>query len=169
MLGLDFTQDYSECASLIKKRTPVPLYSDETVQINVISTKIMPNTFETVFGEDITPAQNGYCASCYTMISIQADGGVAFCCCDPTAKVIADYYDGTESLRKIWFGENMENIRKAFSCFNPLHNFCRKCLFNVSEHIKPLLTVSNPKVVQEILTEKGINDNLPWFTFPKNG
>jgi len=169
MFGLDLVHDYDECCALIKKRIPVSLYSDEIIQVNIVSTKIMPNTFETLFGEDITPAQSGYCDSCYSMMSIQADGGIAFCCCDPTAKVIADYYDGTETLRSIWFGEKMENIREAFSCFNPIHKFCRKCLFNVSEHIKPILTVHKPQIVQEILEEKGINENLPWFTFPKCG
>ena len=148
----------------IKTRIPVLLGQDGPCKIQCISTKIMPNTYEAFSDIQAMPsAPTGYCDSCFTMMSIQADGGIAYCCCDPTAKNIFYRMTSDDSLVDIWNGSEIENIRNSFLNQSPPSNFCRKCLYPVSEHIKPLLTKTRKDKVKEILNGFGIYEDLPWF------
>jgi len=97
------------------------------------------------------------------MMSIQADGGIAYCCCDPTVKNIFYYMTSDDNLIDIWNGTKIENIRKSFLHQSPPSKFCKQCLYPVSEHIKPLLAVMDKSKVKDILNGFGIHDNLPWF------
>lgn len=166
VLGVDGDIDGNDWRGRIASRGPLPLYRSGETVIQVQPTKITPNSFD-AFMELLKPeTARGYCDSCHTMMSIQADGAVAFCCCDPTATAIAGTLDAGTDLRGFWHGKEMQAVREGFAAFAPVHDFCTQCLENVSEHIKPLLTVHNPKVVAEVLKEFGVTENLPWFTFP---
>jgi len=69
-------------------------------------------------------------------------------------------------LKGFWLGEEMTHVRDCFHKFEPAHDFCTKCLFNVSENIKPLLAVKNSTLVSEILHDHDVTHDLPWFQFP---
>ncbi|QGY41069.1 hypothetical protein GM415_13345 [Pseudodesulfovibrio cashew] len=165
-LGLDPDQDMAEWAGLIARRAPLPLFEDGETVIQVQPTKIMPNSYDAFVDMDVPAAARGYCDSCYTMMSIQADGKVAYCCCDPSANAIAGILDADTDLKEFWLGEEMNRVRRGFDDFAPIHSFCTQCLDNVSEHVKPLLTVRKLKVVAAILRDHGVREDLPWFKFP---
>lgn len=97
------------------------------------------------------------------MMSIHADGRVGLCCCDPTGKVFADYYDEGATLYEIWHGSKYSMIRKRFAELNPKHKFCGFCLKNVSENIKPLLTIYKKDLVKKIIIETGSDINVDWL------
>lgn len=165
-LGVTPPDGKQEIKSKIAGRQAFDLFRDGETVISVQPTKIMPNSYDAF--EDI-PKQGeakGYCDSCYVIMSIQADGKVAFCCCDPSAQAIAGTIDADTDLKGFWLGEEMNSIREHFGRFKPKHAFCTQCLANVSENAKPLLTVKNPTLVSEILQEHGVEKDLPWFQFP---
>ena len=148
----------------IKTKSSVLLGQSGPCKIQCLSTKIMPSTYEAFTGIQAMPlAPTGYCDSCFAMMSIQADGGIAYCCCDPTAKNIFFHMTPDDNLTDIWNGTEIENIRDSFLHHSPPNRFCKQCLYPVSEHIKPLLTKMDKSKVKEILNGFGIHDNLPWF------
>ncbi len=159
--------DPEACGSRIAKREPLPVFREGKAVLQVQPTKIMPNSYDAFLELDEPAERIGYCDSCFTMMSIQADGKVAFCCCDPTAKAVAGTISPDTDLKAFWLGEEMTRVRESFARFRPLHAFCAKCLANVSEHIKPLLTVNDPRLVAAILRDHGVDGDLPWFQFPK--
>ena len=166
LLEITDFQDMENWETLIANRAPLVLFNKDKTVIQIQPAKIMPNSFEAFAPLDKPMKRIGYCDSCYTMMSIQADGRVAFCCCDPTAKAIAGTIDSKSDLKRFWLGDKMNKVRKGFKAFTPVHAFCTQCLENVSENTKPLLTVKNPKLVAEILTDFGVATDLPWFKFP---
>ncbi|SKA73810.1 Radical SAM superfamily enzyme, MoaA/NifB/PqqE/SkfB family [Paucidesulfovibrio gracilis DSM 16080] len=166
-LGLATDVDEDAWRQRIAARAPLVLHEAGDTKIQVAPTKILPNTYEAFTEMPEVSERKGYCDSCYTMMSIQADGTVAFCCCDPSAKVVAGSITAETDLQEFWLGEAMSEIRRSFLGYTPKHDFCVQCLHNVTENTKPLLTVRNPALVAEILTDYGISGNLPWFTFPK--
>ncbi|MYL82248.1 hypothetical protein GTA51_03735 [Desulfovibrio aerotolerans] len=166
-LGLAGSVDDSEWRNNISQRRALVLFESQCTKIQVEPTKIMPNTYEAFASMPLSYENRGYCDSCFTTMSIQADGEVAFCCCDPTAQVVAGAIDLKSNLRDFWLGREMSEIRNSFRMFAPKHSFCAQCLSNVSENIKPLLTVKDPALVAAILASHGIVDDLPWCSFPK--
>jgi len=150
----------------IAARRPLVLFADGDTVIQVQPTKIMPNSYDAFVPLEAAAAPCGYCDSCHTTLSIQADGTAAFCCCDPTARATAGRITPETDLRDFWLGQDMARIRAAFDAFAPEHPFCTQCLANVSEHIKPLLTVADPGLVAVILRDLGVTGDLPWFSFP---
>jgi len=169
LLGLDCAINEPAWRDDILQRRPLVLFAEQGTTIQVQPTKIMPNTFEAFMEMPAACENAGYCDSCYTMMSIQADGDVAFCCCDPTAQAVAGRIDRTTDLRAFWLGKEMSEVRESFLRFKPKHASCSQCLRNVSENTKPLLTVRNPDLVAEILSSRGVREDLPWFSFPKHG
>lgn len=165
-LNLCASLDQEDCFLRISQRIPIVLYEYQSTIIQVQSTKILPNSYDAFIETKDASHHWGYCDSCFTMLSIQSSGEVAFCCCDPTAKAIAGKITTETNLKDFWLGEKMSSIRDRFLDFNPLHQFCSQCLANVSEHIKPLLTVANPSLVSSILRDLGVTSDLPWFSFP---
>lgn len=159
--------DPEEWKALINERKPITLFRQGETEIQALSTKIMQNTYETFLEMDKDTRIKGYCDSCYTMMSIQADRSVAYCCCDPTAKAIAGSIRPGQSIKEFWEGPDMQRVRDGFQNFAPEAEFCHHCLAPVSEHIKPLLTMKKPQLVGEILSEHGVDRDLPWFQFPK--
>ena len=159
-------QDMENWETLIANQAPLVLFNKDKTIIQIQPTKIMPNSFEAFVPLDKHRERIGYCDSCYTMMSIQADGRVAFCCCDPTAKSIAGTIDSKSDLKNFWLGDKMNKVRNGFKSFAPVHAFCTQCLENVSENTKPLLTVKNPNLVADILVDFGVETDLPWFKFP---
>ncbi len=161
-MGLDAPSESIKEA--IRLRKPFVLGQNGPCKIQCLSTKIMPATYE-AFDDIVTMPETlqGYCDSCFTMMSIQADGGVAYCCCDPTAKNIACHITPNDDLYDVWNGIELERIRESFLNRTPPAAFCKKCLYPVSEHIKPLLTVMDRPKVKEILNGFGIYEDLPWF------
>lgn len=148
----------------ITTRRPVVLGQNGQCKIQCLSTKIMPNTYEAFSDiQAMVSTSTGYCDSCFTMMSIQADGGIAYCCCDPTAKNVFYSMTPDDNLVDIWNGTKIESIRNSFLQQSPPNKFCKQCLHHVSEHIKPLLTVMDKRKVKDILNGFGIHDNLPWF------
>lgn len=166
-LGLAGSVDDSEWRRNIGQRRALVLFESRCTKIQVEPTKIMPNTYEAFAGMPVSCENRGYCDSCFTTMSLQANGDVAFCCCDPTAQVVAGTLNLKSNLRDFWLGRELSEIRSSFRMFTPKHSFCAQCLSNVSENIKPLLTVKDPALVAEILASHGIVDDLPWFSFPK--
>ncbi len=167
LLGFVDDVDESDWRKKIANREPLVLFESSKARVQVEPTKIMPNTYEAFIDMPVAYERKGYCDSCFTMMSIQANGDVAFCCCDPSASVIAGTIDSKTDLRAFWYGKEMEEIRDCFDNFTPKHPFCAQCLHNVTEHTKPLLTVKNPKLVAEILSSYGVEQDTPWFSFPK--
>lgn len=168
-LGLELGRDDAELVREVEARSRVVAHDSGRMAVHFLSTKIAPNTSE-VFApslEAMAEAGHGYCDSCWLMASIQADGGLAYCCCDPTAKVIAHRLAPGEDFLEVWLGPKMEAVRKAFLAGSPLARFCRKCLHPVSEHAKPSLTVRDPALVARILRDNGVEGDLPWFGFPR--
>ena len=166
--GLDVEIDYNqeEWEQKIAVCTPLPLYVNGKIRIQIQPTKIVPNSFDAFMKVEMQPVSKGYCDSCYTMMSIQADGQVAYCCCDPSANAIAGTISADTDIKSFWLGEEMQQVRDSFNAFAPIHSFCTSCLTNVTENIKPLLTVKDPALVAEILREHGVTEDLPWFKFP---
>ncbi|MGE4535905.1 MAG: radical SAM/SPASM domain-containing protein [Desulfovibrio sp.] len=165
-LGLRDTATPAASRLDIAARKPLVLFADGDTVIQVQPTKIMPNSYDAFVPLEAAAARRGYCDSCHTMLSLQADGTAAFCCCDPTARATAGRITPETDLRDFWLGQDMARIRAAFDAFAPEHPFCTQCLANVSEHIKPLLTVADPGLVAVILRDQGVTDDLPWFSFP---
>jgi len=166
-LGLKLDFDANDWMDRVANRSPLPLFTSGETIIQVQPTKIVPNSYDAFVAIEDTSEAKGYCDSCYTMMSIQADGKVAYCCCDPSANAIAGTIDSGTDLKGFWLGKEMAAVRNGFNDFKPIHSFCTKCLSNVTEHIKPLLTSKNPKNVAEILRDYGIRDDQPWFKFPE--
>lgn len=166
-LGLELAEDRSHWKQYIANRKPLQLFQHEGCVVQVQPTKIMPNSYDAFIKLDLPQEARGYCDSCYTMMSIQADGSVAFCCCDPSASAIAGHINADTNLKEFWMGEEMSKIREHFKKYAPLHSYCTQCLANVSENTKPLLTIRYPKIVAEILRDFGVKSDLPWFKFPK--
>ncbi|MBI9078762.1 MAG: SPASM domain-containing protein [Pseudodesulfovibrio sp.] len=165
-LGLAPPENEQEARDIIAKRQDLVLFEGKDTSIIVKSTKILSNSYDAFVEIPDSLPPKGYCDSCYTMLSIQADGQVAFCCCDPSAQAVAGKIDTDTNLKDFWLGKEMTHIRDCFHAFKPAHDFCTKCLFNVSENIKPLLTVKNSPLVAEILHDQGVANDLPWFQFP---
>ena len=165
-LGLVPPADRAASQDRIADRTPLVLWEEGPSRLEIQPTKIMPNAYDAFVRLPEPEAPRGYCDSCHTTMSIQADGAVAFCCCDPTARAVAGHLTPNRDLRDFWLGREMTAVREAFAAFTPLHAFCTQCLTPVSEHIKPLLTVANPGLVATILRDHGVGDDLPWFRFP---
>jgi MoaA/NifB/PqqE/SkfB family radical SAM enzyme len=165
-LGLDLEYDEEDWERKVADRTPLPLFVKGETVIRVQPTKIVPNSFDAFVAMDAPLEPKGYCDSCYTMMSIQADGQVAFCCCDPSAHAIAGTITADADLKGFWLGEEMDAVRKGFADFAPIHGFCTKCLANVTENIKPLLTTKNPHAVADILHDLGVEEDQAWFKFP---
>lgn len=164
-LGLANGLDEFDCRNRIMHRIPIILYKSGDTIINVQPTKIMPNTYE-AFAEMPKNIENkGYCDSCFTMMSIQSNGDVGICCCDPTANVIAGRIDIENDIKDFWIGKEMQSIRDHFLSFSPKHKYCAACLYHVSEKIKPLLTTKRKDIVSNILRGFGVNNNLSWFNF----
>ncbi|WP_300155025.1 radical SAM/SPASM domain-containing protein [Solidesulfovibrio sp.] len=159
--------DPKEALERIAARAPLVLFEAGDCRLEVQPTKIMPNSYDafTDLPEPATPG--GYCDSCWTMLSVQADGGAAFCCCDPAARAVAGRLTPETDLAAFWRGPEMERIRRGFREFRPVHAFCSRCLALTSERIKPLLTVHDPGLVAAILRERGVSQDLPWFAFPR--
>lgn len=165
-LGLDVEHDEDDWRERIIYRKPLPLHVDGETIIQVQPTKILPNSYDAFVDVAAPTEAKGYCDSCYTMMSIQADGQVAYCCCDPSANAIAGTIDADTDIKEYWLGEEMQAVRKGFDEFAPIHSFCTECLANVTENIKPLLTAVRPAIVTEILRDNGVKDDLPWYKFP---
>jgi len=151
----------------IAARPPLPLFDADGCRVQVLPTKIMPNAYDAFMELPAGTKPAGYCDSCWTMLSLQSDGGAAFCCCDPAARAVAGKITPDTDLAAFWRGPEMTRVRERFEAFTPLHAFCTRCLSQVSEHIKPLLTVSDPGLVATILREHGVTEDQPWFAFPK--
>lgn len=168
-LGLPLAQDDAELLRLAEARGRVVAHDAGGTAVHFLSTKIAPNTSEAFAPslEAMAEAEGGYCDSCWLMASIQADGGLAYCCCDPTAKAVATRLKPGDKLLEVWLGPKLEAVRQAFRAGEPLSRFCRKCLHPVSEHIKPNLTVREPGLVAQILRDNGVVDDQPWFGFPR--
>jgi len=162
-LGLDVDYDEDDWKKKVVNRTPLPLFKNGDTVIQVQPTKIVPNSFDAFVDLNAPQEPRGYCDSCYTMMSIQADGQVAYCCCDPSANAIAGTIDATTNLKDFWLGEEMNAVRNGFKEFAPIHSFCTQCLVNVTENTKPLLTTKRPAIVADILREYGVKEDLPWF------
>jgi len=165
-LGAELTKDTSHWKEEIAYRKPLTLFQHGGCVVQVQPTKIMPNSYDAFRELPIPQEPKGYCDSCYTMMSIQADGSVALCCCDPSANAIAGRIEANSNLKKFWRGEEMTKIRDHFKEHTPIHSYCTQCLGDVSENIKPLLTVKTPRVVADILHDLGVESDLPWFKFP---
>lgn len=167
-LGQELPLTEEQLLDAVMLRQDIPLFRGLTCSVSLLSTKIAPNTYEAFAAAPahIPLSPQGYCDSCYLMASLQADGGLAYCCCDPTAKTVVHHLKADEKLLDIWLGEKMEAVRRGFQQFAPTAPFCRKCLYHVTEHVKPNLTVSDQVLVATILREKGIHASLPWFEFP---
>ena len=165
-LGLELVGDVSHWKHDMVNRKPFKLFQREGCVIQVQPTKIMPNSYDAFITLESPQEARGYCDSCYTMMSIQADGAVAYCCCDPSANAIAGHINASTNLKEFWLGDEMSNIREHFKNNAPLHFYCTQCLANVSENTKPLLTTKAPEVVADILHSFGVESDLPWFTFP---
>ena len=151
----------------IADRDPLPLFDADGCRVQVLPTKIMPNAYDAFMALPAGTKPAGYCDSCWTMLSLQADGGAALCCCDPAARAVAGKITAETDLAAFWRGPEMTRVRERFEAFTPLHAFCTRCLSQVSEHIKPLLTMVEPDLVATILREYGVTEDLPWFAFPK--
>jgi MoaA/NifB/PqqE/SkfB family radical SAM enzyme len=164
-IGLIGCLDELDCRNKIMQRTPITLYESGCTIVKVQPTKIMPNTYEAFTEMPEITEKIGYCDSCFTMMSIQSNGDVGICCCDPTAKVIAGKIDTKTNIKDFWLGNEMQNIRNHFVKFSPKHNYCVKCLYSVSENIKPLLSVKRKEVVSNILRDNGVKKDLAWFKF----
>lgn len=169
VLGLELPHADEELLAAVVGRRSVCAHKGARCSVQFLSTKIAPNTSEAFAEsyEQMPEAREGYCDSCYLMTSIQADGGMAYCCCDPTAKNIVHRLAPGERLLDVWLGKEMEAVRRGFQDFAPLSEFCRKCLSPVSEHVKPNLTVQDRGLVAAILRDKGITSDLPWFEFSR--
>lgn len=165
-LGVDLIVDEDDWQQKVVLRKPLPIYSEGETKLQVQPTKIVPNSFDAFVDLDEAGAPKGYCDSCYTMMSIQADGQVAYCCCDPSANAIAGTLTANTDIKRFWLGKEMCAVRKGFDEFAPIHDFCTKCLANVTENIKPLLTTKKPHAVAEILYDFGVEKDLSWFKFP---
>lgn len=166
-LGLAVCPDKDHWRGLVAQRRPLELFRDNETVIQVQPTKILPNSYDAFMQMDTPSEAMGYCDSCYTMMSIQADGKVGLCCCDPSAKAIAGILDEQTNLKDFWMGKEMTTVRKGFEHFAPIHPFCTQCLSKVTENIKPLLTTKRPSVVASILRDYGVETDLPWFKFPE--
>ena len=151
----------------IAARQPLPLFDADGCRVQMLPTKIMPNAYDAFMELPAATKPAGYCDSCWTMLSLQSDGGAAFCCCDPAARAVAGKITPDTDLAAFWRGPEMTRVRERFEAFTPLHAFCTRCLSQVSEHIKPLLTMSAPGLVATILRDHGVTEDLPWFVFPK--
>lgn len=154
-----------ELAAAVAAKGRIAIHGGEGCTVTFYANKIMPNTHEFLTPGQMPSAARGYCDSCWTMMSVQADGGIAYCCSDPTAKTVFHRMTPDENLRDIWEGSAMARIREGFLHFRPRNPFCLKCLYPVSEHIKPLLTVCDRPTVAKILRENGITEDRPWFSF----
>lgn len=165
-LDLSVAVDGQTARERIAARQPVVLFKDGPCRLEVQPTKIMPNSYDAFVALPETVEPAGYCDSCHTMLSVQADGGAAFCCCDPTARARAGRLTPDTDVRAFWRGPEMTRIREGFRAFRPVHRFCAQCLANTSERIKPLLTVVDPAVVAAILRDHGVTTDQPWFRFP---
>lgn len=166
-LGLTVDEKREVLCQMAANRQPFAIHMNGSTVIQILATKILPNSYDAFLTMDTPKEPVGYCDSCYTMMSIQADGTVAFCCCDPSANAIAGKIDSETNLKEFWLGPEMDEIRECFDNFQPKHTYCTQCLSNVTENIKPLLTAKNPDVVASVLQDKGVCDDLPWFKFPK--
>ncbi len=159
--------DPGEAMERIAARATLTLFEAGDCRLEVQPTKIMPNSYDAFTDLPEPAAPKGYCDSCFTMLSVQADGGAAFCCCDPAARAVAGRLSPGTDLAAFWRGPEMERVRRRFREFRPLHAFCSRCLSLTSERIKPLLTVHDAGLVAAILREHGVTEDLPWFAFPR--
>lgn len=165
-LDLPQPEDTPAVRAAIAARQGLPLFADGPCHLVVLPTKIMPNAYDAFVDLPEPEEPAGYCDSCYTMLSVQADGGAAFCCCDPVGRAQAGRLTAGTDLREFWRGPAMTRVRRQFEAMRPCHGFCTQCLAPVSEHIKPLLTVERPDVVAAILRDLGVTEDQPWFQFP---
>jgi len=79
----------NDLENCIKNRKEIIVFSENQSNISFIITKIMPNSYDAFLDvESMNNARQGYCDSCFCMMSIQADGGIAYCCCDPSANTV---------------------------------------------------------------------------------
>lgn len=165
-LGIEIKHDRHILESDIEKRTLISVYDDGSTGIRFVSTRIMPGIKDVYDGRDVeTEGLSGYCDSCYHIMSIQADGGIACCCCDPQANTVFHRMTPDEHLQDIWMGEAITLIRNSFKEKRPIMPFCHSCLEPVSDHIKPLLTCFRKDVVRTILHELEVYNDQPWFEF----
>ena len=121
----------------IAERTPLVLWEEGPSRLEIQPTKIMPNAYDAFVRLPEPEAPRGYCDSCHTTMSIQADGAVAFCCCDPTARAVAGHLTPDRDLRDFWLGREMTAVREAFATFTPLHAFAPSASprsANISSH-----------------------------------
>jgi len=169
MLGCEIGLSDAELTEYVEHGKHIVIFDQGECQLYFYSHKIMPGTYEMLFGglDELPAADEGYCDSAYTMVSVQADGGLAYCCSDPSAKTVFHYLTPDESLREVWFSDEFEEVRQAFRNRKPKNSFCNQCLYNVSENTKPLLSKLKPKLVGRILNELGVEADLNWYQFPK--
>lgn len=165
-LGIGIKHDRHILESDIEKRTPISVYDDGSIGVRFVSTRIMPGIKDVYAGRYVeTEGLSGYCDSCYHIMSIQADGGIACCCCDPQANTVFHRMTPDEHLQDIWMGEAITLIRKSFKEKRPIMPFCHSCLEPVSDHIKPLLTCFRKDIVRTILHGLEVYNDQPWFEF----
>lgn len=164
-LGLAWEIGPDELTSSIKNRYLIPVYNNGGPCIRFVSTRITPSIAVPHDAMEPETDFSGYCDSCYHIMSIQADGGVAVCCCDPQANTVFHHLSPDDRLKHVWEGEKIMKIRESFSGQKPFFHFCRTCLQPVSSHIKPLLTCFRRDIVSGILNEFGVDSDLPWFEF----
>lgn len=144
-LLIDRNVDNLNWRQKISQRKPLKLYVSGDTHIQVIPTKITPNSYDAFTELPDIDEHKGYCDSCFTMMSIQANGDVAICCCDPSAKVIAGTISPDTDIKKFWYGKEMSDVRNCFINFRPKHSFCVQCLHNVSEKLSLCLLLEIPE------------------------
>jgi MoaA/NifB/PqqE/SkfB family radical SAM enzyme len=161
-LGIDGEDSIEKLLPCVERRESIPVFDDGLVTIRFVATRITPGITD---NPEAYPEKQGYCDSCFHILSIQADGGIAYCCCDPQANTVFHRMTPDDHLKSIWTGGTIERIRQRFVEMNPVNPYCYSCLLPVSEHIKPLLTCFRKDIVAGILNEYGVTDDLPWFKF----